>query len=245
MAAIPALQAASAKNERRLRLQFTSNLASGAFGDPAPNYYVVTSLDGKGADTVVTSAIALIGYTNLVDLTLSLPLTSGGLYQVSAIGVPLSGSDTSDGTSILSLQWVSSSPLENKETTVAGNRKLLYFVDLVWNGSDFQESGNGDLAQITGPANVAKALNKAVLTNPGDLHWDTSHGAGAREFVDSPSTAVGSLKSAVATQILRDPRVASVKMTYEIDDVNTILYATPTLVTGELIDRISVVIPND
>lgn len=237
------LQAVSAKHETRLRLVFSTPLAAGAFGVPAPAYYAVTCEDGRGPNPPVKGAYIVPGCPAVVELALGQPLVRSSLYTITAEGVPAADLTVTAAGTELSLRWGLSAPKENVEPGVRDRRRLLYGVDLVWNGTDYQESATGDLDRVEGTANVTKALNRAVEAN--GLPWDPAYGARIREFVDSPSTASGSMKGAVASQILRDPRVASLKVSYEIDDSNTHLYVDPLLVSGETVERVSITVPNE
>lgn len=221
---------------------FTQPVAAGAFGSPAPTFYSITSSDGRGSSPGVSGALLVPNSPNVVDLSLSDDLVKGAFYTFSAIGVPAVDLSVTPGDSTLDLRWGVSAPKENVEPIVRDQQRLLYGIDLLWNGEDFQETATGDLDRVEGTANVTKALNRGVEST--GLPWDPTYGAGAREFVDSPSLAAGTLKGAVAAQILRDPRVKQVKVTYEIDDENTYLNADPTLVSGEVIEPVSVEVPN-
>lgn len=236
------LHALQVRHERRLRLLFTSPLASGAFGAPAPAYYSIVNNDGRAPSPVVQAALLVPGDTAVVELALSEPLIKGAFYTVKAEGVPALDTTVTPTPSALDLRWGVVTTPENVEPPQKDRELLLYFVDLLWNGTDFQESALGDLDRVSGTANVTKALNRGVEAGP--LPWDNTYGAGARDFVDSPSVAAGTLKGAVAAQLLRDPRVKAVKVTYKIDDEKTYLNADPTLISGQPVERVSITVPN-
>lgn len=181
----------------------------------------------------------------MVELTLGSSLVKGVIYTVSAIGVPSTDSSMTGSDAVLSLRWgLQQTPL-NVEPTLKDKRRFIYGVDLLWTGVDFQETATGDLDRVDGTANVTKALNRRVECEPGDLPWDTTYGAGVRDFVDSPSSAAGTLQGTVSAQLLRDRRVKSLKINYEIADEVTYLYVDPTLVSGESLERISIGVPNE
>lgn len=239
------LQSLEVRHERRIRVLFTNTLAAGAFGAPAPAWYVIESVDGVGTPPVVQAAYIISGSPTVVELALATPLVRGALYKLKAEGVPATdASSTAVGTNS-EFRWGLTLPKDNVEPEFQHKQRLLYGIDLLWNGIDYQETATGDLDRVDGTANVTKALNRAVETNPGDLGWDTTYGAGAREYVDSPNIAAGTLKGAVSAQVLRDPRVKAVKATYEIDDEKTYLYVDPTLISGESVERVSIEVPND
>lgn len=236
-----ALSAVEIKHERRLRLIFSQALAAGAF---VTSLYVITSLDDAGAAPEVSEAFLVTSNPAVVELALDSDLQRGGLYEITAEGVPaVDLTVTADGTSS-QFRYGISAPREDVEPAKRDRDRLLYGVDLLWNGVDYQETSNGDLERVGGTANVTKALYRNVESN--GLPWDPTWGVGVREFVDSPSAASGSLKGQMSRQLLRDPRVRSVKVTVEFDDEDrTFLHAVPTLITGEPAQRVSLVVPSD
>lgn len=230
------------KHERRVRLTFSNTLASGAFGEPAPTgMYTVTCTDGSETPPVVVAALIVPGLPCVVELVFGAPIAIGAPYNVAVVSVPCT--DLSTVTSNINFRWSLFAPPVNVEPLVLNKQNLLYGIDLIWNGTDYQETATGDLDRIGGTANVTKALNRAVEVNPGELVWDPQWGAGIREYVDSPSVVVGTLKGAVSAQILRDPRVASVKTTFQVNGSETFLFADPVLVSGERIDKVSITVP--
>ncbi len=237
-----AFQSIVIRHETRIRLLFTNTLDTGAFGDPAPVFYIVTSTDGKTLSPTVQTAYIVPNSPNVVELALSSPLTKGATYTVSAIGVPCTDASSTPAGSVRPMLWGLTTPRENVEQTLVDRQRLLYGVDLLWNGVDFQETATGDLDRIDGPANVTKALNRAIEAN--GLPWDADFGGKVREFVDSPSVAAGTLKGSVSAQILKDPRVKESKFSYSIEDASTFLFADVTLVSGEVVERVSIEVPN-
>lgn len=236
------LQAVSVVHERRIRAVFTNTLAAGAFGAPAPAYYALTNADGIASDPVIQAAMIVSGNTTVVELVLDRPLVKGALYTLSAVGVPALDLSVTPGGSQLQVRWGAMAVQENLEPFVRDREKLLYFVDLLWNGIDFQETATGDLDRVSGTANVTKALQRGI--DASGLPWDQTYGARLREFVDSPSVVAGTLKGSLTAQLLRDPRVQSVKVSYEIVDDKTYLYADPVLVSGETAERVTTAVPN-
>lgn len=235
-------QAIEVRHETRLRLVFTSPLAAGAYGVPAPSYYTITNNDGRGASPSIQAALLIPTTSTVLELSLAQPLVAGSSYTVSAIGVPAADTSVTPGGSSLPLRWGFIVEKVDVEPAVRDRQRLLYGIDLLWGGSDYQETANGDLDRVDGTANVTKALFRGVESS--GLPWDPTYGAGAREFVDSPSLVAGTLKGNISAQILKDPRVKSVKITHEIDDYKTYLYANPTLISGEPIKEVSIEVPN-
>lgn len=230
------------RHERRVRLVFSNALASGAFGAPCPTFYSIVSLDGRGIAPALKAALIVPGSTNVVELVLASDLVPDALYEISAVGVPAVDLSVTPGGSTLQARFGRTFSHPNREPIRADRERLLYGSDLIWNGTDFEEAPNGDLARISGTANVTKALYHAIET--AGLAWDPNWGAGARDFVDSPSLEAGSLRGTVTEQILRDPRVNSIRTSIELDGENTYLQVTPTLTTGEPIAPVSITVPN-
>lgn len=237
------LQAIDVRHERRIRLVFTNVLAGGAFGMPAPSNYIVKNTDGRGSSPAVQAAYVVSGSATVVELSLSAPLVAGAAYSITAEGIPaVDASTTPVGQSTLTMMWGATPPKANVEPIQIDRELLLYGIDILWNGADFQENANADLDRVSGTANVSKALNRGVESN--GLPWDDTYGGHAREFIDSPSLAAGTLKGSVTAQLLRDPRVKFVKVTYDIQDAKTFLFAKPTLISGEDVEPVSLVVPN-
>jgi hypothetical protein len=237
-----ALIGVTAKHERRLRLVFSQTLASGAFGVPAPSFYVITNLDSRGSTPAVAAAMLVTGDLSVVELALASDLVVGAAYSISAIGVPAADTSVTDSTNILTFQLGKLATLRNVEAPRLGKDDLLYGVDLLWNGEDYQETAAGDLDRIGGTANVSKALYRGLEAQ--GLTWDNTYGANLRQYVDSPSPTSGTMKGAVTAQALRDPRVKKVKVDITTDDANTYVTITPTLVSGADIKPVSLVTPN-
>jgi len=236
------LQSVVIRHEQRIRLIFTNTLDAGAFGAPAPAYYTVTCNTGGGVDPDVQAAFVVPNSPTVVELGLQNPLVKGALYTVKAEGVPATDASTTASGTQLQFRWAITAPKTNVEVTISDRKRLLYGVDIIWNGEDFQEAANGDLDQIDGPANVSKALNRAVESN--GVPWDPTYGAKSREHVDSPSVLGGTLKGSISSQILKDPRVQSVKMSHLIEDEKTFIFADPVLISGESVEQVSISVPN-
>lgn len=229
------------RSERRVRLTFNSDLDSGAFDT---SLYTVVSQDSLGASPSVVAVLPVAGTPSAVELVLSTDLVGGGLYWIYAEGVPAADlSVTPDGSFEPMRQGNDTRPRADVEPIVRNRELLLYGVDIVWDGTDFQRSATGDLNRVQGSATVAKNLNRGISAN--GLPYDPTWGAHAREYVDSPQGSVGTLKGSVETQVLRDPRVQTVKVTFEIVGTDTILHVVPKLVSGELMQRVSLTVPND
>lgn len=231
------------RHERRFRLTFSNSLAAGAFGAPAPSYYTLTNEDGKAAAPSIAAAMMVPGTPAVVELSLNGDLVQGALYKIAAVGVPAVDASVTPAGSEQPFRYATKSDSSSVEPVVRDRERLLYGVDLVWTGMDYQEAANGDLERIGGRPNVTKALWRSVQTS--GLPWDESWGLDVREWVDSPSSASTPLRGRAVTQIMRDPRVQTVKVELEIDGAKTYLHLTPTLASGEATEPVTVTIPND
>lgn len=243
------LNAVEVKHERRIRLLFSSALDSGAFGAPPPTFsggviplYVLTCEDSFGFDPGISAAMIVTGNPSVVELALSADLVKGSLYSISAVSVPGVDLSVTPEGSVLSFRYGLNAELRDVEPIQLNRDALLYGVDLLWNGEDYQETASGDLDRIGGTANVTKALYRGMESH--GLTWDQSYGARVRDFVDSPSTTTGTLKGRLMAQILKDPRVKGIKVDITTDDEDTYLNFTPTLVSGEILKPVSMVVPN-
>jgi hypothetical protein len=236
------LNAVDVVHERRVRLIFSRTLDTGAFGAPAPAAYVITCLDSNGSDPGISAAMIITGNPSVVELALSTNLVRGSLYNISAPGIPATDASVTDTPTDMEFRYGVNIPLRDVEPNQLLDRgALVYGTDLLWNGEDYQETASGDLDRVSGTANVTKALYRGLESQ--GLTWDQTYGAHVRDFVDSPSTASGTLKGAVAAQVLRDPRVKRAKVEITTDDEETYLVITPTLISGEALKQVSIIVP--
>lgn len=238
-----ALLSVNVRHERRLRLLFTNVLAAGAFGVPGPAYYTVENLDGKAVSPVVEAALIVSGSPEVVELSLGADLCNGAMYRITADGVPATDASTTPSGSQEQFRFGTAPTKTKVEPGLRDRERLLFQVDLIWNGSDYEESPTGDLARVEGVPNVTKALWRRVET-PG-LPWDPTWGVDVREYVDSPSALAVPLRGVVAGQVAQDPRVSSVKTAVEIQQEKTFIHITPTLKGGTSSEPVSVTVPND
>lgn len=212
------LTAIVAKHERRIRLVFSGPLAVGAFGSPGPPHYVVENEDGAGPSPGVHAAIVVAGAESNVELALDADLAEGALYRVRAIGVPGQDASASTAASDQRFRFAISTQPANVEPKVSDAELLLYGRDLVWTGLDILETAEGDLALVAGAQNAFGAVKRRMLGSP--LAWASGYSPRAREFVDAPVTAIGTLRGRLESQALRDDRVKAVKATLILDEEN-------------------------
>ncbi len=203
------------RNERRLRLVFSSPLGASAFGSPAPVAYVVDNEDGRAVSPGVSAAIIVASATDNVELALDTDLVDGALYRVTAIG--LTGADASTSTSASDqLFRRGASPLQaNAEPKVLDADLLLFQRDLVHTGTDYLETAEGDLGTVGGIANAVGAHRRRLLGSP--LPWSPGYSPRARQYVDAPITGIGGLRGVLQQQSLKDDRIQAVEVTLEYD----------------------------
>jgi hypothetical protein len=237
------LSAVDVRHEQRVRVVFTTALASGAFGVPGPAYYSIENLDGKGANPSISAALIVANSPNVVELVLSIPLARGASYTLAAEGVPAVDLTVTPVGSATGLRWGAPPVRENHEVVVSDRDRLLYGTDLLFNGNDYEETPTNDLGDVSGAPNVTKALNNRAVSE--GLPWKPSHGGKLRQFVDSPSAVSGTMKGQLTSQFLQDPRVNNVKVSHEVEDDKTYLHADPTLVSGETAERVTVPVPSE
>lgn len=230
-----ALVGVEVRSDRRLRLTFSTALAAGAFGSPP--YYVVTSRAIDTTAPTVMAALIVSGDPAAVELALSNDLVRGSLYDISAVGVPAADTSTTPNPTTSSFQFGTKISKTGIEPYIRDLERVVYQADIVWNGSDYEETATGDLARIEGPANVTKALWRGVDTV--GLPWDPSWGLNSREWVDSPSPAGTTLRGALLRQITRDPRVKSVTVSIDQTGNQTFINIYPTLRTGVTLAPVS------
>ena len=237
-----ALVSVAILHERRLRLVFTTALAAGAFGAPTPSYYTLQSLDAIAPSPTINAALIVANSPNVVELALGSDLVVGGLYEMDAVGVPAQDSTVTAAGTLQQFRFGQGTKPTNVEPLANDRRRLLYGADILWNESDYEETPDGDLARVEGTANVTKALWRGIESQ--GLPWDSTYGGRAREYVDSPSPVAGTLLGSVSAQILRDPRVKALKSSFTTSGSDTYLTITPTLVSGDTIQPVSVTVPN-
>lgn len=191
------------RSETRLRLNFDVNVSSSAF--TGTGTIVVTNLDGVGVNPTVRGRIPVVGSPISLEIALAPELVDGALYQVSVTGIPTTDSTTATGT----LQFTTGQQFNpiNTEFSNPNVEAALYGVDLVWTGTDYLETPDGDLATVSGKANLDGALRRRLGSD--SLTWDDNYGVKSRQFVDAPNASAPALRGLVLRQMLLDNRVAS------------------------------------
>lgn len=228
------------KHERRLRLVFTSPLAGGAFGSPAPAAYVLTRLDGSPNPTI-SASIVVAGSASNAELALGLDLVEGALYELTAIGIPALDSSTTTSASDVTFRFQTATKVYAVEPKTSNQELLLYGRDLVFDGVDFVETQEGDLLTIEGLRNVQGAFSRRMIGGP--LAWAPQYSPRARQYVDSPAQSVANLRGSVESNALRDDRIRSVtaEFIFDSDDpTQSYIVATPVFTGGDTSQSVDV-----
>jgi len=222
---------------------FSNTLDSGAFG-LSPSLYTIESQDGVGLSPTVNAALIVPGAGTNVELALDVDLVQGGQYRITAEGVPATDlSVTPPGTGEL-FRFGTSQRVTNAEPSVSDWEKILYGTDLVWTGTDFQETASGDLATESGVPVICGAILRRVLSD--GLPWDAAYGAQPREYVDGTLGNVPNLRVALLKQVTSDDRVKSVTVDLVTDEDRpdqTFFQITPTLIGNHIPTPINYAVP--
>lgn len=230
------------RHERRLRLVFTNNLDTGAFG-LNPTLYVVTAIDALGATPGIAAALIVPGATADVELALDTDLRQGARYHVTAIGVPASGGGGTSTTASASDFVFGATPArQDVEPIVDETERILYGSDLIWSGPDFQLTAAGDLARVSGVTNAISALTRAMFAE--GLPWDQTYGAHPRSYVDIPESAIGTLRTSLLNAAVADDRVKSATVEFLPDADEPEFSVAVKLIGDHAPDPISVTVPS-
>lgn len=229
------------RNERRLRLVFSSAPAAGAFGTPGPAAYIVDNEDGAGPSPGIASAIIVAGAVTNVDLALDADLAQGALYRVRAIGVLGVDATTSTSLSDQRFRFGVSAQRANFEPKANDAEILMFGRDLFWTGTDYGETAEGDLATVGGLRNAQGAQRRRMLGAP--LAWAPEYSPRARQYVDAPLPSIGTLRGKLEANSLRDDRVKSVTATLILDEETpeeSYFEVTPVFIGGRVAESFDV-----
>lgn len=198
------------RSSTRLRLQFSANVDAAAF--TGTGTITVVSQDGAGLSPSINQRIVVAGTPQAMELALSTDLADGGLYLLTYSGIPSTDTSTASGSEEFrpGVKFAT----VNSELETPDIEKALFGVDLVWTGADYLETPDGDLASISGKANVHNALVRR-LTSEG-LTWDATYGVKPRQTVDGPTASTPFLRGQILRQMLADDRVAKASVRLEL-----------------------------
>ena len=191
------------RSVRRVRLEFSSALAAGAF---VIGWFTLSSDDSSTGNPLVQAALPVPAMGNYLELVLDRDMAEGAPYTLTiAAGVP--AVDTSTAPGATHLFYTPASPRAPSSGISASDIVDIIFQEDIAHDivKGHQIAPDGDLAVVTGPANVrVTALRGLVAEDP---YW----GAGLREDVDAPNVTLPSLRGKVERQIRRDDRVTVCK----------------------------------
>lgn len=197
---------------RRIRLAFSAPLDTGAF---ATFRYTVTSLDAAGVDEVVVATIHVPDSPQSIDLALQYDLVALGRYRLTYLAIP--GLDAS--VAVGSFDFEAPGEQQHASATVQQEDvlALLYGEDLVFDGNDYVEGADGDLAVEVGPP-VVKGWVMDLVESDG-LLWDPDYAPQVRKYIDGTVGALPALRGELLRKILKDDRVrqANAKILPQID----------------------------
>jgi len=229
----------------RLRLLFNAAPTVDAFGNN-PTTGQGYKLFGPGVppSTWARGALAVPG-SYAVEVVFANPLPVGVPLTIQNDGVYLdNGAGGSQLAAPASLTFrVSPSPTVTNAEVLTNNAELaLYGRDLVWTGADYEETATGDLARVSGVANVEAALLRRLTGAP--LPWAPNYSPRARDFVDGADS--GPLRGRILRQALRDNRVRRVNCVVRLTSDGTAAFFDVgfTLRGGEAPPSLSVAIEN-
>lgn len=201
------------RSVRRVRLEFSSDLAAGAF---AAAFYSLTCEDDSTGDPEVVAALPVPGLANYVELALGQDLAGGGIYTLQvAAGVP--ATDLSAAAAAEQLFHV---PAPNRTpSTSLSARELsdIIFQEDIAHHPVFGhiEAPDGDLAVVTGPENAQLNGQRALASSglPHRVNW----GADLRVDVDAPNVPATrlALRGKAEQQLRRDDRVTACRAVVE------------------------------
>ena len=195
---------------------------------------MVENEDGAGPSPTVLAAIIVAGAVANVELALDADLAEGALYRVTAIGVPGADASVSTSASDQHFRFQVSAARTNVEPKVTDLDLLLHGRDLVHTGIDYLETAELDLATVSGPQNTVGATKRRLLGSP--LAWAGGYSPRAREYVDAPVSAIGTLRGRLEAQTLRDDRIRSVTARLVLNEETpeeSYFEVTPVLVGGK------------
>lgn len=216
------------RSSTRLRLEFSSVVDSTAFTGTGD--ITIESLDSLGLSPTIQQRIIVASSPKSIELVLSVPLVDGGSYLVSVDSIPSTDLSTATGTQKIrpGIGYVS----VNTEFETPDVEKALFAVDLVWTGTDYLVTPDGDLSTIDGMANVHGALTRRLVSD--GLTWDNAYGGKPRLFIDGPTPALQYLRGDILRQMLSDNRVKSstVKLVLDTDNVEEASYEVEVQLVG-------------
>jgi hypothetical protein len=202
------------RSTTRLRLQFSAIVDSTAF--TGTGTITIVSQDGAGVSPSINQRIPVASVPQAIELALSDELVDGGLYLLTISSIPSTDLTTATGTELFR-PGVKFTTVD-AEVETPDIEKALFGIDLVWTGSDYLETPDGDLASVSGKANVHDALIRRLISE--GLTWDDNYGVKPRQSVDGPTAATPFLRGKIIRQMLADDRVSKASVRLELPENN-------------------------
>jgi hypothetical protein len=200
------LSAITYRSPRRVRLSFSEALGAGAFQVAR---YTVVSLEAAGTDRGVCAALLVPDAPHVVELAMDGDLFSRAKYQISCVEVPAAGAGVFSGSLEVATPAPAKAPSSAIEAPDVG--ALLYGIDLAWNGTDIAEGPGGDLATVSGLANVEAAVRRTLVAD--GLPWDKTYGPHLRGYVDAAPGVLPEMVGAIQRALRSDDRIQRVRVT--------------------------------
>lgn len=193
------------RSPRRVRIEFSSDLAAGAF---SASWFTVTCENAVTDNPAVLAALAVAGEPTLVELVLDRDISQDGNYRLAiAAGVPALDASTAAATE--QTFYPTAPPRDPSEQVSAA--ELVDFIfqeDIAFEpGIGFREGPNGDLTTVTGRENAELSVVRGMLAE--GLPHRQDYGAKLRSEVDAPAARLPALRGKCERQLRRDDRVAS------------------------------------
>src|SRR3972149_2596503 len=172
---------------------------SSATGTPsAPGSYTLLSLDGRGAPPTAVAVLVVAADSTQRELVLSWELVGGASYSLSG-----GGSTT---------RFVTPEPRPAIAAGLTCNSfdREFFKVDLFFDGTDYVEQIDGDLAELAGEPNGRAAFQRGMLCE--GLPWAPDWGGKLREFVGAPDPVLIQMSGNIMAQARRDDRIGRVTL---------------------------------
>jgi hypothetical protein len=189
------------RSVRRVRCEFSSPLASGAF---ITGWFTLSCDDSSTGNPLVLAALPVPALSNYVELVLDRDMAEGAPYSLFvAAGVPAADASTAPAATHL-FYTPAASRAPSQGISASDVVDLIFQEDIAHDlVKGHQLAPDGDLATVTGPANVRATAKRGLVAD--DPYW----GAGLREDVDAPATSLPSLRGKIERQLLRDDRITA------------------------------------
>lgn len=203
------------RSPRRIRLEFSSALAAGAFD---PSWFSLVCDDSTTADPEVVAALRVPDQAELVELAIDVDMAGGSPYTLDvAAGVPALDASTAAATT-QAFRAPNPQAAPSEALSAQDLSDIIFQEDIAHHPTlGHIEGPDGDLAVVTGPPNVQANGNRAVASEglPHRANW----GAQLRSEVDAPNVPSSrlALRGKCEQQLRKDDRVTNARAS--VDDL--------------------------